>query len=274
MPVHDYHPAYLREAVESIFRQTSADWRLAVIVEAGRRGELARVLADALGDRRTALVGNEGRGLAGAFNTGMRRASTEFVAILLGDDMWSPDAVEVLTAQIIARPHVDFFHSSRRVIAAGGEQLGGIRRSREDVRLADFASGSPVKHLMCWRRPTALALGGMDESLRDLGVDDFDFPWTMAEHGVSFHAIPECLYVYRDHRACFRLTTHVPRNVQVAEMRRILRKHGVGLLATERQVVNARRSHLRQCAYRSSADRWIRERLGLGPRRVPSLYAE
>ena len=268
MPVHDYHADYLGKAVDSLLGQTSPDWRLLVIVERDRRDEIARIVGPALDDRRVELVVNRGRKLAGALNTGMSHARTQFVAILFGDDMWSRDAVAVLTNQIHAHPEVDFFHSSRRVVGDRDEPVGDVQQSRDVVRLEDFGGSSPVKHLLCWRRAKGLSFGGMDERLNSVGPDDFDFPWTMAEHGAVFRAIPDCLYLYRDHRTCFRLTTHLPRSVHVAEIRRILRKHGVGRLTTERHLVKARRTYLRQCLYRSNFDRWVRARTGLGPRRI------
>jgi GT2 family glycosyltransferase len=107
----------------------------------------------------------------------------------------------------------------------------------------------------------ALAVGGMDESLNSIGVDDFDFPWTMADHGARFVAVPECLYIARDHRAYFRLTTHVPRSTQVRELRRIMRKHGASRRMIRWRVAFARSSYLRQCLYANRLDRWVTRRL-------------
>jgi hypothetical protein len=92
----------------------------------------------------------------------------------------------------------------------------------------DFLNGSPVKHLLCWRREMALAIGGVDEAFSTQGPDDYDFPWSMFEYGARFRALPECLYIYRNHCDGFRLTTHDPATVQVLTARRMLRKHGVG----------------------------------------------
>ena len=83
MPVRTYHPDYLREAVDSLFAQTSPDWRLLGILDRVDRAELDSVLGARLHDPRIELVANEGRKLAGAFNTGMRHARTDFVAHLV-----------------------------------------------------------------------------------------------------------------------------------------------------------------------------------------------
>ena len=266
MPVDSYHARYLHEALDSLLAQTSEAWRLLVITERRHENELKHAIAPYLRDARTDLIVNEGRKLAGAFNTGMRRASSEFVAILLGDDMWSADAVAVLLRAIADHPEADFFHSSRRIIDENGRPLSSIHLSRSDVRLEHFGSPSPVKHLLCWRRSLALSFGGMDESLNSVGPDDFDFPWSMAEHGAVFRSITDCLYLYRDHRSSFRLTTHLPQSVHAREIRRIMRKHRVDPDAVEQAVRNARSSYLRQCIYRSGFDRLLKQRL----RRRPS----
>jgi glycosyltransferase involved in cell wall biosynthesis len=261
VPVKHYHPAYLEESVHSLAQQTCAEWRGVIIVEPEDRAHFAAVLRGALTDPRMRLVVNEGRRLAGAINTGMRQATTAFVALLLADDLWAPDAVRVLNDHIGRAPEVDFFHSSRRFIDERGHPISSVYSSKADFTLADFRRASPVKHLLCWRRRTALSVGGVDESLNSVGPDDYDFPWVMAEHGVRFRAVPECLYYYRDHRACYRLTTHLPLSHHRREQRKILRKHGVGWWEQQRHLARAQRSYLRQCLYRNRLDRWVKERL-------------
>ena len=196
----------------------------------------------------------------------MRHAVTEFVGILFGDDLWAPDAVSVLEREVGAHPEADFFHSARRVIDDAGRPISSVHPARHDVTLSDFDRRAPVKHLLCWRRTLGLEVGGMDEASRSVGPDDLDFPWTMAEHGATFRAIDECLYVYRDHRTHERLTTHLPRTVHVAELARIFRKHGLSRVRSRRRIWDARRGYLRQCLYRSEVHRLIRQRFGGRPR--------
>src|SRR4051812_41021846 len=104
MPVKNYHPAYLDEAVRSMADQTDERWRLLIIAEPADIPLFRDRLHAWLDDDRVTLCANEGNRLAGAFNTGMRRAATEFVAILLADDAWAPDAVATLCRNIAAHP--------------------------------------------------------------------------------------------------------------------------------------------------------------------------
>lgn len=260
-----YHEAHLREAVGSVLRQTSPAWRLIVVTERRPARSVAAVLEEELADPRITLIVNEERRMAGAFNTGMRHATTDFVAILLGDDMWSADAVEVLGRAIAASPDADFFHSSRRYIDGDGRPISGVIRGIDHVGLRDFAHNAPVKHLLCWRRELALSFGGMDDSF-DLGPDDFDFPWCMAEHGARFVTVPECLYIYRDHRDSYRLTTHLTRRRQMKDLAATLRKHGLDQEAVRARVREAQRSYLKQALYSSRLDRLIKRLTGADPR--------
>lgn len=267
MPLKNYEREFLFKALRSLTAQSSPDWRLLVIVEREDRVTFEPLLRAELADARASLIVNEGRKLAGAMNTGMRHAETPFVAILLADDMWAPNASEMLTSQIRLHPDADFFHSSRVIIDEHDRPISSVHSSRESFDLKDFLVSSPVKHLLCWRRELALSFGGMDESLNNVGPDDYDFPWSMAEHGARFHAIPEALYLYRDHRGAERLTTHLPLSVHLKEIRRILRKHGASRGEMNAMLARARTSYLRQCLYRNRADKWLKELIGHEARR-------
>lgn len=264
MPVRAHHARFLAKAIDSLRAQTSPHWRLLIVDDGASPTE---ILEDALRDPRVDRVRNEGRRLAGALNTGMSRTRTEFVAVLFADDMWSGDAVRILTDQIEEYPQVDLFHSARIFVDEHDHPISSVFRSPATFSLEDFVAGSPVKHLLCWRREKGLAIGGIDESLPSVGPDDYDFPWCMAERGAVFKAIDDPLYLIRDHRECERLTTHLPLSVHRRGIRRIMRKHGVGRADIERRIADAERTFLRQCMYRSRLDRWLKTVRGFDPRR-------
>ena len=261
MPVRDYQPAYLKRALSSVLGQTSPRWRL-VVIDDGSGGALGEVLRPALSDERVRLVQSVPRGFAAALNTGQRQARTDFISVLFADDMLAATAVEVFTSYIERLPEIDVFHASRLFVDEQGRPISEVQHARKTFTLADFQDGSPVKHPIVWRRELALALGGMDESLPPIGVDDYDFPWALADAGASFMALEECLYLVRDHRDGFRLTTHVPLNIHTRALRRIMRKHGVGRAQANSFIAQAKRGYLQQCLYRSRMDRWLKQRLG------------
>lgn len=242
MPCRAQTRAFFDDAVRSIVAQTSSDWRLVVIVDADSPPDLAEWTA-AFADARIETIVSDG-GLARALNSGMRHAATTWVAILLSDDRWDASAVAVLQRTITAHPEADFLHSARREIDATGTRRGVVAPSRARVDATAFATlGSPVKHLLCWRRERGLAIGGMDETLT-IGPDDYDFPWRMLEAGCRFHAVPECLYEYRVHHAGPRITTDHPLRGQLRSLTAMFAKHDVPEAATAAFLQHATDSYL------------------------------
>lgn len=272
MPLKNYHLEFLKKSVACMFSQTSPDWRLLIIVEEEDLDSFREILQEELKDSRIGMVKNEGRKLAGAYNTGMRCAETPFVAALLSDDLWSLHAVQTLTDYIEKFDTVDFFHSSRLMIDENDRPISRIFPSRRNFKLTDFITASPVKHLLCWRREKALSFGGMDETLNSVGPDDFDFPWTMAEQGAIFLAVKECLYFHRPHFEGYRLTTHLPLDLHVSETRRILTKHGVDPEQIETRIERALNTYLKQCIYKDELDKRIKETLGVPHPRIGENY--
>lgn len=269
LPILDPHPVYFAEAVASVFAQTSDAWRLVVVAEEQEVERISTMLGAWAHDPRVTVGTNRGVRLAGAINTAMEIAESEFVALLLGDDLWEPDAVAVLSTHIRLHPGTDFFHTGRRYVDDDGLAISGVYRPRSQVTLDDFRERTPVKHLLCWRRSMGLAIG-VDERFHATGADDLDFPWVMAEHGARFRAVDHCCYVYRDHRDGTRLTTHQHRKAKKREMVAILRKHGLGWRERRRRVRAEGRVYLRQSRYRSALHR----QLSLWLRRAPVEWRE
>ena len=118
---------------------------------------------------------------------------------------------------------------------------------------------------MCWRRALGVACGGVDETMENFATDDWDFPWTMMEHGAKFVSVRRPLYVFRDHRDGYRLTTHVARDVQLRQLRRILEKHGTPADVVERTLRQAKRGYLKQSLFWNAFEQWIKERVGFDP---------
>jgi|GEM_PF-2221644 len=265
MPLKYYSFRFLDRALNSVFNQTDPAWHLLVIADEVDVVFFQELLEKQLRDPRVQLTSYKGKTWSGTLNTGMRVAATPFVAPLFGDDMWAPNAVEVLNHHIAKYPNVDFFHSSRVVIDENDVPISQVFLSRDNFSLQEFRKHSPVKHLLCWRREMALSFGGVDESIV-VGPDDYDFPWIMAEKGATFMAIKECLYLYRNHCDHYRLTTHIPRWNHRWQVNKILKKHGVGFLSRLWILLRRGKGLGGQCIYDSEWDRWLKNVTKRDPR--------
>lgn len=262
MPCKDPDGVFFKNALESVIKQTSPTWNLIVIDDHSEEIETLKYLKELSKskDKRVSVIKNQSKRITGALNTGMKFAETPYVCSLHCDDLLDRKAIEVLNDYINRYPDIDYFHSSRLHIDETGSPVGPVLRARESFELFDFKNFCPIKHLHCWKVKSSLYIGGMDECLGLHGADDYDFPWCMAEAGFSFKAIQECLYYYRDHRAHYRLTTHVPLNSQIAELKKIFKKHNLDEKEIVDQIERRKRGYLRQALFKDAEDKRIKEK--------------
>lgn len=262
MPCKNGARRFLKEALESIFKQSVSTWKLIVIDDHSEDQNTLAALGNLakLNDPRIRVLRNESNFVTGALNTGMRKAKTPFVCSVHCDDKLDEKAIEILNRNITENSTIDYFHSSRRHIDESGKFITEVFEARDSFELSDFKIRGMVKHLHCWKVGSALEIGGMDESLGLHGADDYDFPWCMAEAGYTFKAIPECLYYYRDHRHAYRLTTHVPLEKQVIELKKIMKKHDMTNPEIEAEIERRSKSYLKQALFLNEQDKGKKER--------------
>lgn len=265
MPCKDADVPMMKEAVASVLKQTVADWSLLIIDDHSTEQQTLSYLKELseTSDSRILVCKNKTKNLTGALNTGLRLAKTPFVAMLHCDDLLTKETIQCLNHYIKNHPEVDYFHSSRRVIDDYGKFISEVKKSRQKIEIDNFVHGGQVKHLHCYRVAKAISIGGMDEGLGVHGADDYDFPWSMLEKGAIFKAIAECLYYYRDHRTHRRLTTHVPLEIQVEELKKIFKKHKLSDEQIESQLANRKNTYLKQALFLDEHDRQEKEHLGL-----------
>ena len=268
MPCKDANVAYFRQALESVFQQTSPAWELLIINDHSQTEAIVALLDELqrARDKRIRVIQTLGHGIAAALNTGMKCTETPFVCMLHCDDLLATTCIATLTNYITDFPNYDYFHSARQFINDVGKPISKVFSSTKLGDLAEFHHGCPIKHLHSWKVSAAMAIGGMDETLGPHGADDYDFPWCMAEAGYRFKAARECLYYYRDHRSHERLTTHVPLESQIEELQKIFRKHKLSERQIRRQIRNRRAGYLRQALFVDEQDRRTKERDGYDPR--------
>ena len=97
-------PALLYETVDSVRAQRNPDWRLIVIDDCYPDDSVPAYFA-ALDDERISYARNEvNLGITENYREAIRRATTEYIAILGCDDLLHPDYVDVITRTIANVP--------------------------------------------------------------------------------------------------------------------------------------------------------------------------
>lgn len=224
IPLLNQDDEWLKQSVLSALAQTVC---CEVIVVTSRRTKLSNLaVLDTLRKQDERLLIMEERprgGFAVGINTGIWRASTARIGLLLSDDWLDTSAVK------------ECLKFSSDIVSTGAIAYNAdCTKKIYDARLsmARFmqlptleAKASYLEHFFLFNRGKLLEVGGVDESVGLTGADDYDLIWTMLEHGASVSIVGKSLYNYRDHEG-ERLTLR-SKDDQVRDLEKILDKHRV-----------------------------------------------
>jgi glycosyltransferase involved in cell wall biosynthesis len=142
MPVYNAQ-AYILQALESVQAQTLKDYELLIIDDGGTDNsiEICRTLIDPT----MRIYSQQNRGLAGARNTGIRKARGEYIALLDADDRWHPRKLEEHVRHLDENPDVGVSYSRSRLIDDDGKPLGIFQRPKlTDITPRDIFTRNPV----------------------------------------------------------------------------------------------------------------------------------
>ena len=119
-PVYNTDARWLRACIESVKRQTYANWQLCLADDGSTRPDTREVLLECRGDSRikVATLPSNG-GISVASNAALALADGEFVAFLDHDDEITPDALFAMVAYLNDHPDADFLYSDEDKLEVG-----------------------------------------------------------------------------------------------------------------------------------------------------------
>jgi glycosyltransferase involved in cell wall biosynthesis len=144
IPVYNVEK-YIAATVQSVLNQTYADFEL-LIVDDGSPDRSSEICQQ-FNDPRITIIRQANRGLAGARNTGIRRASGQYIAFLDGDDLWLPDQLEKQIAHLEQSPQIGVSFCRSEFINEAGDRLGTYTMPQlRDIDLPCLLKGSPISN--------------------------------------------------------------------------------------------------------------------------------
>jgi glycosyltransferase involved in cell wall biosynthesis len=206
---------FLPDAVESVLRQTFADFELVISDNASTDGtpELLKQYAD---PRIRVHVNARNLGLVGNFNRCVELARGEFFVILGSDDYWEPDFLAEVMKLLERHPDLPqvqaggtFVDGQKQTIGVSILRLEPLTEGREFFRrlLLDDLGGFTLLCSTVYRTETVRAMGGFDTRLPN--TQDIALSARVAlEGGVGYLARP--LVYFRKHAANYHMTWHPP----------------------------------------------------------------
>lgn len=145
---------FLNATLESVVNQTITDWEC-IIVDDGSTDDSAEIVRRWVArDARFQAVTQANAGASSARNHGYRliNPSTRYVTFMDADDIWMPDALETLRADLERHPEASGTHGLAEMINEKGEphfpgnfvQFGRERIGYKDGRIVPWPADAPT----------------------------------------------------------------------------------------------------------------------------------
>ena len=223
VPCFDQRPAFLKEAVESVRRQTVKNYEIVLVDDGSTSPATLACLESFQNDSDVRLFRKENGGLASARNFGVGKVTGQFIQFLDSDDLLHPQKFERQLACFDGDPTLDVCITNARLCSEKGKDLGPIpgvdfRLSADPLRDIVFRWEQDLSfpiHSALFR--TALRDRGLIQFREDLKAKEDWLFWTvLAKARPRFHLLDEVLVSYRQHG------TNMCRNVE-AMTRQIVR---------------------------------------------------
>lgn len=204
---------YIRESIKSVLMQTYQDWELIIIDDHSedRTNEIIQSYAD--NDKRIKLYTNPyNMRLPASLNIGFSKAKGEYLTWTSDDNLFKPEALQVLMTALTDDPKIDLVFSAMDYIDNGGNLIGHTSAvsSKDEIFYKNIVGAS----FMYTRRAYEL-IGDYD--VDKFLVEDYDY-WLRIAKKSNIRYIDKSLYLYRLHSASLTET----KNRQILEAKTAL----------------------------------------------------
>jgi glycosyltransferase involved in cell wall biosynthesis len=192
VPVYNTDPALLRRMIASVEAQWYSHWELVLVDDHSTSPAVREVLSRLVDPRVVVVQIAENRGISGATNEGIVRATGDFIVFLDHDDELTEDCLYELALRI-DRDDPDYLYSDE-------DKLGTDGRCVDPFFKPDWSPDTMMSlmltcHVSCVRRSLALELGGLRSEYD--GSQDWDFVLRVSERARRIAHIPKVLYHWR-----------------------------------------------------------------------------
>lgn len=189
---------YLASAVESVLAQSYPAVEI-IVVDDGSTDE-TRSVAERFAGPQVRYIYQRNQGLSAARNTGIRHAQGELLSYLDSDDLFLPDKLALLTAELDRRPELGLVAGQAIPIDEEGRRFGKVYDTPPPDDGARLLLGNPL-HVgsVLVRRRWQERAGLFDETLRS--YEDWDMWLRLARAGCPLGWVAQPVSLYRFHRA-------------------------------------------------------------------------
>lgn len=134
----------IADTLRSLQVQTCRDFEV-IVVNDGSTDSTPQAIAPFLKDPRIRMVDQPNRGLAGARNTGILNASSDYIGFCDADDLWRPAKLEAHIRHLDSAPHVGASYSGSQFIDETGQPMRLFQSPRlRNVDAAHILTRNPI----------------------------------------------------------------------------------------------------------------------------------
>lgn len=194
----------LAEAIDSILKQTYADWEL-ILCDDGSQDDtyhIAREFQSQFPTKIKLLKNDKNCGLNFTLNRCLQETSGDYIARMDADDRCLPNRFEIEVNVLKAEPNIAIVSTDMEHFDEHG--TWGRQTHPEYPEPIDFIRGTPFCHAPCMvRREAYEAVHGYSEDACFLRVEDYHLWLKMYMAGYRGKNIHEILYQMRDDRNAY-----------------------------------------------------------------------
>ncbi len=185
--------AYLKEAVESVKRQTFKDWEIIIINDGSpdNTDEVANEIIAESNGHDIKLMNIRNQGLAMARNAGIEMARGAYILCLDSDDRLTPSYMRATYELLESDSTVGIAYTDLQQFGDGSELIQAAEFDPERLPI-----GNQLNYCALYRREIWEDVGGYNPNLT-YGYEDWDFWVGCVERGYVAKRIPGALFEYR-----------------------------------------------------------------------------
>ncbi|WP_110927981.1 glycosyltransferase family 2 protein [Bacillus massiliglaciei] len=196
--------SFLHKAVQSVFDQSYANWKMILIDDASTDGTLETIQPFLIDDRVTLIKNGENLGQSKSLNKGLEIVDTPFVVQLDSDDWFFPDTLEVLTGEALKMPdQVALIGGNSHIVyedSNGKPACTIFQKGRSYSDKYDFLFANQSMLPRFYRTAALKEVGGWqtDDPFEGRVLEDRAMQLKLIEK-YDFHSVNHLAYNYRRH---------------------------------------------------------------------------
>ena len=194
-PTYNTREGYLREAIESVLRQTFADFEFIILDDCSPDPNVEKVVKSYADSRIRFYKNEQNIGISKTRNKLIELARGEYLAVMDHDDVSLPERFEKEAAYLDTHPDVGLVSCKAEKFPHGG--LTKNPENDKDIKLAMMRS-CPITHSACMIRKSVL----VDDNIRyeeEFSPSEDYALYVRLMKVTKFHNLPEVLFRYRWH---------------------------------------------------------------------------